>query len=70
MELCMKAYGKTIFTTAEVSFIMPVETCMKVNLWTIWHKALVFINTLTAASMSATGTKTNNMASAKKSGMT
>ena len=69
MALSMKVSGKTIFTTDVESFIMQVVTFMKENLWTIWLKALVYINMLTVASMLATGTKTNNMDLVKKSGM-
>ena len=69
MELSMKVSGKTIFTTDVESFIMLAATFMKENLWTIWLKALVYINMLTVASMLATGTKTNNMDLVKKSGM-
>ena len=69
MELSMKVSGKTIFTTDVESFIMQAVTFMKENLWTIWLKALVYINMLTVASMLATGTKTNNMDLVKKSGM-
>ena len=69
MELSMKVSGKTIFTTDVESFIMQAVTFMKENLWTIWLKALVYINMLTVANMLATGTKTNNMDLVKKSGM-
>ena len=70
MEPYMKDFGKIIYTTVEANFITQVEISMKENLWTTWLKALAFTNMLTAASTSATGTKTSNTASAKKNGMT
>jgi hypothetical protein len=70
MEQSMKVFGRTIFTTAEASFIMLVEISMKVNLLTIWLKALEFTNMLMVASMSATGTKINSTDLVKKNGMT
>jgi hypothetical protein len=70
MELFMRVSGKIIFTTVEENYIMRVATFMKVSLWTIWLKALVFTNMLMGASTLGTGTKTNNMVLEKKSGMT
>ena len=70
MELFTKDSGKTIYTMEEESFIMQAVIFTKVNLLTIWLKVLVFINMLTEASTSDTGTKTNSTVLVKKNGMT
>lgn len=69
MELSTKAYGRKIFITVGENCIMQVAICMRVNSLTIWLKGSVFTSTPTAASTLGTGTRTNSMASEKKSGM-
>lgn len=70
MAQSTKASGNPISTTAEESSIMLVEISTRENLWTIWLKALVSIDTLTDPSMLDIGTRTNSTDSAKRSGMT